>query len=178
MSTESGSGDDYPNPSAAFLAQYERDIQRMSADFSIPESRVREALAATPGRTASCLLPDELEDLAALAAERAEHINSCHFCHTVKLVMDSMATQKEIDEFESLVHPAEDSLVPTCATCGQVTGSTLEQLLSRMGIMHNVKESGTLGFVKENPGKVAAGVAAIAVGAGLLYSALREDMDA
>jgi len=90
-----------------------------------------------------------------------------------------------------------------CPHCGQSTNrnSGLEQFLGKIGIsdeminnlrnsMQNVdveeylktardylKSSGekAASFTKENPGKVAAGVAVLAVGAGLLISALNRE---
>ena len=88
-----------------------------------------------------------------------------------------------------------------CPTCGQPTNRGLEQFLSKLGIsddminnlkgsLQNVdveeylntargylKDSGTkaTNFAKENPGKIAAGVAVLAVGAGLLISALNKE---
>lgn len=90
-----------------------------------------------------------------------------------------------------------------CATCGQSIGGSrgLEQFLGKLGIseemidnlrsqMQNVDVEEYLNtardylksssekaksFTKENPGKVAAGVAVLAVGAGLLISALNRD---
>jgi hypothetical protein len=90
-----------------------------------------------------------------------------------------------------------------CATCGQTLGGNrgLEQFLGKLGIseemitnlrtqMQNVDVEEYLNtardyvksssekaksFTKENPGKVAAGVAVLAVGAGLLISALNRD---
>ena len=88
-----------------------------------------------------------------------------------------------------------------CEHCGQPTNRGLEQFLGRLGIsddminnlkssMQNVdveeylntardylKANGEKAktFAKDNPGKVAAGVAVLAVGAGLLLSALRRD---
>src|SRR5262249_50735353 len=91
-----------------------------------------------------------------------------------------------------------------CASCGQPIGgvnSGLEQFLGKLGIsddmINNLKSSmqnvdveeylntardylknGTnkaTSFVKENPGKVAAGAAVLAIGAGLLISALNRD---
>ena len=93
----------------------------------------------------------------------------------------------------------------TCSTCGARHGGGMnrgvEQFLGRLGIseemidnlrssMQNVdieeylntareylKNGSTKAttFAKENPGKVAAGVAVLAVGAGLLISALNRD---
>lgn len=89
-----------------------------------------------------------------------------------------------------------------CPHCGQSTGGGgLEQFLGRLGItgdmVNNLKgqfqnvdideymntardflknnggKAGT--YAKENPGKVAAGVAALALGAGLLYAAVNRD---
>lgn len=89
-----------------------------------------------------------------------------------------------------------------CPTCGQSTrGGGLEQFLGRLGItdemMNNLKgqfqnvdideymntareylkdgSSKATVYAKENPGKVAAGVAALALGAGLLYAAVNRD---
>lgn len=95
---------------------------------------------------------------------------------------------------------ATDSSI--CPHCGQSTGGGgLEQFLGRLGItgdmVNNLKgqfqnvdideymntardflknnggKAGT--YAKENPGKVAAGVAALALGAGLLYAAVNRD---
>jgi Zn-dependent peptidase ImmA (M78 family) len=89
----------------------------------------------------------------------------------------------------------------TCPTCGQSTNRNLEQFLTKLGIsdeiISNLRSSvqnidveeylntareyvRTRGdkaksFAKENPGKVAAGVAVLAVGAGLLISALKRE---
>jgi hypothetical protein len=87
-----------------------------------------------------------------------------------------------------------------CPTCGHVKNAGLEQFLGRLGIsddmlnnlktqMQNVdveeylntareylKTGGTkaTSFAKENPGKVAAGVAVLAIGAGLLINSMRD----
>ncbi|SRR6266550_1645522 len=89
----------------------------------------------------------------------------------------------------------------TCSECGQPLNRGLEQFLGKLGIsdemianlrnqMQNVDVEEYLNtareylrtggdkaksFAKENPGKVAAGVAVLAVGAGLLLSALKKD---
>ena len=100
------------------------------------------------------------------------------------------------------VPKASDSNVGgTCETCGQPINRGLEQFLGKLGIsdemignlknqMQNVDVEEYLNtareylktggdkaktFAKENPGKVAAGVAVLAVGAGLLLSALNKD---
>ncbi len=88
-----------------------------------------------------------------------------------------------------------------CPHCGQSMNRSLEQFLGRIGItddmisnlktsMQNVDVEEYLNtardylrsggdkaksFAKENPGKVAAGVAVLAVGAGLLINALNRD---
>ncbi|HEV7240851.1 MAG TPA: hypothetical protein VGQ36_16555 [Thermoanaerobaculia bacterium] len=89
-----------------------------------------------------------------------------------------------------------------CPTCGQsTTGGGLEHFLTRLGIndeminnlkgqfqnvdideyMNTAREYLKDGsnkasvYAKENPGKVAAGVAALALGAGLLYAAVNRD---
>ena len=88
-----------------------------------------------------------------------------------------------------------------CASCGQPMNRGLEQFLGKLGIteemignlknqMQNVdveeyittareylKTGGdkAKSFAKDNPGKVAAGVAVLAVGAGLLLGALRRE---
>lgn len=89
----------------------------------------------------------------------------------------------------------------TCPTCGQSRGRGLEQFLARLGIttdmMDNLKgqfqnvdideymntareylkdgSSKATSYAKDNPGKVAAGVAALALGAGLIYAAANRD---
>ena len=88
-----------------------------------------------------------------------------------------------------------------CEHCGQPTSHGLEQFLGRLGIsddmidnlkssMQNVDVEEYLNtardylktnseraksFAKDNPGKVAAGVAVLAIGAGLLISALKRE---
>ena len=98
--------------------------------------------------------------------------------------------------------PAKD----TCAHCGQSLNQGnrgIEQLLGKLGIsdemVSNLKNSiqnvdfdeylatareylkngsdKATTYTKENPGKVAAGVAALAVGAGLLITALSKDKE-
>ena len=89
-----------------------------------------------------------------------------------------------------------------CPTCGQSTkgGSGLEQFLGRLGItddmvnslksqfqnveideyLNTARDYLTNGsnkattYAKDNPGKVAAGVAALALGAGLIYASTRD----
>jgi hypothetical protein len=88
-----------------------------------------------------------------------------------------------------------------CPHCGQPANTALDQFLGRLGIddemIHKLKTSmekvdveeylatareylkngseKATTFAKENPGKVAAGVAVLAVGAGLLLSALNRE---
>jgi hypothetical protein len=94
------------------------------------------------------------------------------------------------------------SAAEVCPHCGQsvVKNQGLEQLLKRLGISEEMldklktqfqnvdideyldtareylKDGGTKAskYAKENPGKVAAGVAALALGAGLLYASKRD----
>lgn len=94
------------------------------------------------------------------------------------------------------------TVADNCPHCGQsMSGGGLEQFLGRLGItdemINNLKSQfqnveideylntardylKTGGdkastYAKENPGKVAAGVATLALGAGLLYAALNRD---
>lgn len=88
-----------------------------------------------------------------------------------------------------------------CPTCGHVRGGGLDHLLGRLGIneemINNLKgqfqnvdideylntareylkdgSNKATAYAKENPGKVAAGVAALALGAGLIYAATKKD---
>ena len=90
-----------------------------------------------------------------------------------------------------------------CPTCGRSSSSGLEQFLGRLGItedmvsnlkgqLQNVDIDEYLNtartylkdgsgkattYAKENPGKVAAGVAALALGAGLIYAAVNRDKE-
>lgn len=100
------------------------------------------------------------------------------------------------------VTSATDSDTGSCPHCGQsLKGTGIEQFLGRLGItdemINNLKtqfqnveideylntareylkdSSGKAStYAKENPGKVAAGVAALAVGAGLIYAATNRD---
>lgn len=91
----------------------------------------------------------------------------------------------------------------TCPTCGRSNAGGLEQFLGRLGITEemigNLKgqfanvdideylntartylkdgSGKATSYAKENPGKVAAGVAALALGAGLIYAAVNRDKD-
>lgn len=88
-----------------------------------------------------------------------------------------------------------------CAHCGQTKSKGLEQFLGRLGITEEMlgnlkgqfqnvdideymntareylKDGGTKAstYAKDNPGKIAAGVAALALGAGLIYAAVNRD---
>jgi len=104
----------------------------------------------------------------------------------------------------SMAGASGSTAVETCPTCGATRGGQskgLDQFLGRLGIseemVNNLKTSmqnvdmeqylntardylkngstKATDFAKENPGKVAAGVAVLAVGAGLLISALNRD---
>lgn len=91
----------------------------------------------------------------------------------------------------------------TCPTCGRSNSGGLEQFLGRLGItddmVSNLKgqfqnvdideylntartylkdgSGKATTYAKENPGKVAAGVAALALGAGLIYAAVNRDKE-
>ncbi len=105
----------------------------------------------------------------------------------------------ETSASEPNVTPA--SVTGICPHCGQTLNRGLEQFLGKLGItdemIENLKSSvqnidveeylntardylrssggKAKTFAKENPGKVAAGVAVLAVGAGLLINALRRE---
>ena len=86
---------------------------------------------------------------------------------------------------------AEDIANEICPTCGHSNAQNrgLEQFLGRFGVPETDMEQylntardylnqGTTkatAYAKENPGKVAAGVAALAVGAGVLISSLNRE---
>lgn len=102
---------------------------------------------------------------------------------------------------ETSASEPRNSVSDVCESCGQPLNRGLEQFLGKLGIsdemisnlknqMQNVDVEEYLNtareylrnggdkaktFAKENPGKVAAGVAVLAVGAGLLLSALKRD---
>lgn len=108
------------------------------------------------------------------------------------------ATDRGSDTTGSSASSSTDSSTGTCPHCGQSTNrGGLEQFLGRLGITDDMienlktqfqnveideylntareylKTSGgkATSYAKENPGKVAAGVAALAFGAGLMYAA-------
>lgn len=96
-----------------------------------------------------------------------------------------------------------DTGTDTCPTCGRSNSGGLEQFLGRLGItedmvtnlkgqFQNVDIDEYLNtartylkdgsgkattYAKENPGKVAAGVAALALGAGLIYAAVNREKE-
>lgn len=95
------------------------------------------------------------------------------------------------------------SATEVCPTCGRSNSGGLEQFLGRLGITEDMignlknqfanvdideylntartylKDGSNKAstYAKENPGKVAAGVAALALGAGLIYAAVNRDKD-
>ena len=99
------------------------------------------------------------------------------------------------------VSSGTDTGAGTCPTCGRANSGGLEQFLGRLGITEEMinnlkgqfqnvdideymntartylKDGGgkASAYAKENPGKVAAGVAALALGAGLLYASVNRD---
>jgi len=104
-------------------------------------------------------------------------------------------------DYETTGNTGTSTGTGVCPTCGQPTDRGLEQFLGRLGItddmINNLKTSfqnidvdeyintareylksgGTkaTSYAKENPGKVAAGAAVLAVGAGLLIAALNRE---
>lgn len=104
----------------------------------------------------------------------------------------------ETSASEPKVTPASGKV---CPHCGQSMNSGIEHFLGKLGIsddaINNLKNSmqnadvdeylnqardylrsgsdKAKSYAKENPGKVAAGVAVLAIGAGLLISALKRD---
>jgi hypothetical protein len=99
--------------------------------------------------------------------------------------------------------PAYIPIAGFCPNCGHSQSDGLEAFLGRLGItdemVNNLKgqfqnvdideylsaartylkdgSDKATTFTKENPGKVAAGVAALALGAGLIYAATKRDRD-
>ena len=93
--------------------------------------------------------------------------------------------------------------IDICPTCGRETENRLDQFLGRLGIseemINDLKSqfqnvdideylatareylkdgsSKASAYAKENPAKVAAGVATLALGAGLIYAALHRDRE-
>lgn len=194
-----------PVPSAAFVSRQEEGIHQLGRDLGRSDEDVRAALGATPGQTAECLRPEELVNLFSLTPERLQHVSACRFCTEVKNVMDAAASGRPAAEFVGLATMPSGpvySTEETCAVCGQSSGGPgLEHFLGRLGItgemVDNLKsqfsnvdvdeylntarsylkdgEMKATTYAKEHPAKVAAGVAALALGAGLLYAACRSE---
>ncbi len=183
-----------PKISSEFAARYEAGVRGLGADLGIPEAEVLAALEFTTGHTAECLRPEELEMLPSLSPDRREHIRTCDFCGRVEQAMNAAAVDSEESEFVALATEGP------CPTCGRAR-SGVESFLGSIGLsddmvtslkssFHEVdipeylstakhyltissKNVGT--YAKKHPGQVAAGVATLAIGAGLLYKALHED---
>jgi len=103
--------------------------------------------------------------------------------------------------FGTTIGSDSERLGDVCPTCGHSAGSgKLEQFLGKLGIsddmLRNLKSSmntadvdeyldiardylrdgsnKAVSYAKENPGKIAAGVAVLAIGTGMLVSAMRD----
>lgn len=164
------------------------------------ESAAREAEAL---RDLLDKLPGDLQavrDAVARDRRRRAEETSMQDVH-IFLPMDEPMAMVEIGRGEASYFPILEPNV--CPHCGQEIGRTggLEQFLGRLGVtedmIDNLKgqfqnidideylntardylkdHSGkATTYAKENPGKVASGVAAIALGAGLIYAALNRD---
>jgi|ERR1043165_644449 hypothetical protein len=186
-----------PQPSQEFLLRYDTGVRRMAEDLGLPETEVRAALEFKPGKTADCLRPEEVENFAGLGADRRAHIDTCEFCRELEQAMNAAPRETGLPEFRDLAEEAR------CPSCGQPWHQTngLEKWLRGVGVSDNIvanlrtemqnadveeylntardyisDASGKATvFAKDNPGKVAAGVAVIAIGTGLLIRALNRD---
>jgi hypothetical protein len=187
-----------PQPSPDFLSRHAVGVQRLAVDLGVPETEVFAALEFKPGYTPECLRPDDVENFASLSEQKRAHMRTCEFCRELEQAMNAVPTEAEVRRTIDLTKAR-----PRCPACGQYQqhDGSLATFFGKLGIsdetvanlgtqMQNVdideylntardylKDAGgkAKNFTKENPAKVAAGVAVLAVGAGLLISALNRD---
>ncbi|HEV7485778.1 MAG TPA: hypothetical protein VGQ65_08845 [Thermoanaerobaculia bacterium] len=176
--------------------QIDEAAVRMAQVLALPDSEIAEAIeVAVRGYTPSCITLDEIGILDSLSPARLEHIATCTFCMDLSVAVRRSA-RGAAEAFTDL------ATTKHCPNCGAVIppDHELHGFLGRFGIsesmisslknsMENVNADECLNtarnylsvssskatdFAKENPGKVVTGVAVLALGAGLLVSALRE----
>jgi hypothetical protein len=169
---------------------------RMAQVLALPEAEIAQAIEiAVRGYTPSCITLDEIAVLDSLPQDRVNHIETCTFCTELSAAIYRSA-RGMAEAFGDLATNKH------CPDCGAVINAEQEvhRFLGRLGISEDVidslknsmakvdvdeclttarnyltvSSSKATHFVKENPGKVATGVAVLALGAGLLVSSLRE----
>jgi hypothetical protein len=194
----SNPSDDYgaPRVSTTFATRRAEGIRNLARDLGLSESQVAQALSFTTGHTSDCLRPEELESLDELDAHRRQHVESCTFCSALRDAMNTAAQPATVGEFVTL------AAGQPCPTCGyNDSASDFPFIFRKLGITDEVlatvrshfehvgvdqcladahqylKTSGgkVTTYAKEHPARIAAGVATLAIGAGLLYAALRDE---
>ncbi|MEK6373779.1 MAG: hypothetical protein AABO58_13915 [Acidobacteriota bacterium] len=158
-----------------------------------------EAMAAIQRATrrfsANCVNLEEIDAIDDLSEARLDHVWNCEFCTPLMKALKTAPPMRAV-EFATIASP-HDARCPDCGA--RIGDSGAFQLLGRLGIneemVTSLKSSITdvdveehlaiareylrsstskaAGYAKENPGKVAAGIAVVAIGAGMLISALR-----
>jgi rubredoxin len=169
---------------------------RMAQVLALPEAVFAETIElAVRGYTPACITLDEIGILDSLLPDRLAHVESCTFCMELSAAIHRSA-QGAAKAFTDLATKRH------CPDCGAVINADqeLQRVLSRFGISDDlidsvkssmakvdvgeyletarnyltVSSSKASNFARDNPGKVATGVAVLALGAGLLVSSLRE----
>lgn len=186
-----------PQISSDFAARFEAGVRRLGVDLGLSESQVMAALEFTTGDTVDCLRPEELENFQSLGESRLNHVRLCEFCSQVEAAMNAAVNTPLANDLTDL---AVEKRV--CPACGQKQSHTgLEVFLGRLGItdemvsnlrsefqnvdideylntarhyLHDSTNRAT-SYAREHPTRVVAGVATLALGAGLLYAALSRD---
>jgi len=193
MSVSEAVQDPVREPNAA---QVDEAAIRMAQVLALPDAEIAEAIeASVRGYTPSCITLDEVAVLDSLPQARLEHIATCTFC--VELTAAVRRSARGMTEaFTDLATKTR------CPDCGAVIppDHELHGFFGRLGInedmisslkssMENVDVNECLATARDylkissskaaqlavdNPGKVATGVAVLAIGAGLLVSSMRD----
>jgi hypothetical protein len=164
--------------------------------LALPEKEIAEAIEfAVRGYTPSCMTLDEIGVLNSLPAARVKHIQTCDFCTELWAsirrsapgmgdAFTDLATKDHCPDCGAVVRPDQElhRFLNRLGISEDVIGSLknsvanvdVEECLTRARNYLSVSTSKATDFAKENPGKVATGVAVLALGAGLLVSSLRE----
>jgi len=109
--------------------------------------------------TISCITLEEITNLDALAPGRLEHVRACDFCRDLVAAV----RRKPLGSAAAFLDLAVND---HCGSCGQMRG------VNHARRVHDATEKAG-GYAKEHSVHIAAGVAAIAVGALLLTRSLR-----
>ena len=169
---------------------------RMAKVLALPDTEIDEAIeVAVRSYSASCITLEEVNILDSLPPVRLKHIEACPFCMDLSAAIQrpsrgmaeaftDLATNKHCPDCGAVIIPDQEvhSLLGRLGITEDMIAS-LKSSLENVGVEDclttardylKVSSSKAARFAKQNPGKVATGVAVLALGAGLLVSSMRE----